>query len=82
MGDDRPAAIDALIEMRQTVASYLDIRLVGFPKAGTNRFRNGRLNLTRALDCGVNVIGILALRAYCRTRDGQCAPALRNCCAA
>ena len=55
--DPRLIGVDALLEVRRTVASYLDLQLVAFPQDGLYRTRDGLENLTRALDKGVDVVG-------------------------
>ena len=49
--------VQALLEVRQRVAPYLDLQLVAFPQDGLLRAPNGLRNLQRALDLGVDVIG-------------------------
>ncbi|MEO3431621.1 amidohydrolase family protein [Inquilinus sp. CAU 1745] len=55
--DDRLLAVDALLEVRQKVAPYLDLQLVAFPQDGLYRSPNAESNLLRALDKGVDVVG-------------------------
>ncbi len=55
--DDRLLAVEALLDVQKQVAPYLDLQLVAFPQDGLLRSRNGLVNLKRALDMGVNVIG-------------------------
>ncbi|MCY4260063.1 MAG: cytosine deaminase [Rhodobacteraceae bacterium] len=55
--DDRLLALDALIEVRSEIASYIDLQLVAFPQDGHHRSPNGHMNLLRALDRGADVIG-------------------------
>jgi cytosine/creatinine deaminase len=55
--DDRLLAVDALLEVRQRVAPYLDLQLVAFPQDGLLRSASAKDNLLRALDRGVDVIG-------------------------
>jgi len=55
--DDRLLAVDALLEVRQTVAPYLDLQLVAFPQDGYLRSPGACANLDRALDRGVDVVG-------------------------
>ncbi|NUN61555.1 MAG: amidohydrolase family protein, partial [Burkholderiaceae bacterium] len=49
--------VQALLEVRQRVAPYLDLQLVAFPQDGLLRAPDGLRNLQRALDLGVDVIG-------------------------
>jgi cytosine deaminase len=55
--DDRLRGVGALLEVRRTVAPYLDLQLVAFPQDGLFRTETGLANLTRALDRGVDVVG-------------------------
>ncbi len=55
--DDRLLAVDALLDVRERVKSYLDLQLVAFPQDGYLRAPNAAANLERALDKGVDVIG-------------------------
>ena len=50
-------AVDALLEVKKQVASYIDLQLVAFPQDGVLRSRGGVENLKRALDKGVDVVG-------------------------
>ena len=49
--------VQALLEVRQRVAPYLDLQLVAFPQDGLLRTPDGLRNLQRALDLGVDVVG-------------------------
>ena len=55
--DDRLLAVDALLEVKRTLAPYLHLELVAFPQDGYYRSPNAVANLTRALDKGVEVVG-------------------------
>jgi cytosine deaminase len=55
--DDRLLAVDALLQVKQTVAPYLDLQLVAFPQDGLLRAPTALANLERALDMGVDVVG-------------------------
>jgi len=55
--DDRLLAVEALLHVKQRVASYLDLQLVAFPQDGLLRAPAAFTNLKRALDMGVDVIG-------------------------
>jgi cytosine/creatinine deaminase len=55
--DDRLLAVDALLDVRKTVAPYLDLQLVAFPQDGFYRSRTARENTIRALDKGVEIVG-------------------------
>jgi cytosine/creatinine deaminase len=49
--------VTALTEVREKVRGYIDLQLVAFPQDGLYRAPNGRQNLIRALDRGVDVVG-------------------------
>src|SRR3954462_16007044 len=55
--DDRLVAVDALLDVKQKIAPYIDLQLVAFPQDGYFRFPNAANNLERALDKGVDVVG-------------------------
>jgi cytosine deaminase len=55
--DDRLLAVEALLEVRQEVSSYIDLQLVAFPQDGFYRDPTARQNTIRALDMGVEVVG-------------------------
>jgi cytosine/creatinine deaminase len=55
--DDRLLAVEALLDVKRRVAPYLDMQLVAFPQDGLLRSPNALLDLKRALDLGVDVIG-------------------------
>ncbi|MDE0113749.1 MAG: amidohydrolase family protein [Albidovulum sp.] len=55
--DERLLAVDALVEVREKVAGYIDLQLVAFPQDGLYRSAGARDNLLRALDKGVDVVG-------------------------
>lgn len=55
--DDRLLAVEALLQVKKTVAPYLDLQLVAFPQDGLLRAPSALANLTRALDLGVDVVG-------------------------
>jgi len=55
--DDRLLAVEALIDVRARVKSYLDLQLVAFPQDGYLRDPKAQANLERALDMGVDVVG-------------------------
>ncbi|WP_183423509.1 amidohydrolase family protein [Luteibacter sp. Sphag1AF] len=55
--DDRLLAVDALLDVKQRVAPYLDLQLVAFPQDGLLRSPTAKRNLVRALDAGVDVVG-------------------------
>ena len=55
--DDRLTAVDALLEVKKTIAPYIDLQLVAFPQDGYFRSPTAAKNLERALDKGVDVVG-------------------------
>jgi cytosine deaminase len=55
--DDRLLAVDALLDVRRRVGSYLDLQLVAFPQDGYFRSPTAVANLERALDKGIDVVG-------------------------
>ncbi len=55
--DDRLLAVEALLEVRNEVAPYIDLQLVAFPQDGFFRDPTARENTIRALDMGVDVVG-------------------------
>jgi len=55
--DDRLLAVEALLEVKNKVAPYIDLQLVAFPQDGYFRSETAAANLDRALDLGVDVVG-------------------------
>ncbi|MBZ9673273.1 amidohydrolase family protein [Mesorhizobium sp. ES1-3] len=55
--DDRLLAVEALLEVKKTVAPYIDLQLVAFPQDGFYRSPMARQNTIRALDMGVDIVG-------------------------
>ncbi|WP_315918131.1 amidohydrolase family protein [Mesorhizobium sp. SP-1A] len=55
--DDRLLAVEALLEVKKEVSSYIDLQLVAFPQDGFYRSPTARENTIRALDLGVDVVG-------------------------
>ena len=55
--DDRLTAVDALLDVKQKVAPYIDLQLVAFPQDGYFRSKTAAQNLDRALDKGIDVVG-------------------------
>ena len=47
----------AMLEVREKVKDYIDLQLVAFPQDGLYRAPNGRENLIRALDMGIEIVG-------------------------
>ncbi|MEC7192486.1 MAG: cytosine deaminase, partial [SAR324 cluster bacterium] len=54
---DHLRTVEAMLEVREQVKGYLDLQLVAFPQDGFFRAPNGRENLLRALDMGLDVVG-------------------------
>jgi cytosine/creatinine deaminase len=54
---DHLRGVEAMLEVRRRVAPYIDLQLVAFPQDGLYRSPNGRDNVIRALDMGVDVVG-------------------------
>ncbi|MCF3643049.1 amidohydrolase family protein [Rhizobium sp. TRM95111] len=55
--DPRLVTAEALIEVREKVAPYIDLQLVAFPQDGYFRARDGSKSLERALDMGLDIVG-------------------------
>ncbi|MBL4766941.1 MAG: amidohydrolase family protein [Rhodobacteraceae bacterium] len=55
--DDSLTGVQALLDVRQQVAPYLDLQLVAFPQDGVLRDPTAMANLNRALDMGVDIVG-------------------------
>ena len=55
--DDRLLAVEALLDVKKTIAPYIDLQLVAFPQDGFYRSPTARDNTLRALDMGVDVVG-------------------------
>src|SRR5690606_35105490 len=55
--DDRLLAVEALLEVKKEVSSYIDLQLVAFPQDGFYRDPTARDNTIRALDMGLDVVG-------------------------
>jgi cytosine deaminase len=55
--DERLLAVEALLDVKKTVAPWLDLQLVAFPQDGYYRSPGAVENLERALDLGVDIVG-------------------------
>lgn len=55
--DDRLLCVEALLEVRKKIASYIDLQIVAFPQDGYFRSPTAAKNLKRALVLGVDVVG-------------------------
>ena len=49
--------VQAMLDVKRKVASYIDLQLVAFPQDGVLRSKGGVDNLRRALDLGVDIVG-------------------------
>ncbi len=58
---DHLRGVEAMLAVKARVAPYIDLQLVAFPQDGLYRAPNGRANLIRALDMGVDVVGGIPL---------------------
>ncbi len=54
---DHLRGVEAMLEVKRQVASYIDLQLVAFPQDGLYRTGTGRANVIRALDMGVDIVG-------------------------
>jgi cytosine deaminase len=57
VSDPKLVTVEALLEVRDRVAPYLDLQLVAFPQDGYYRHPDAAKALMRALDMGVDVVG-------------------------
>jgi cytosine deaminase len=57
VSDPRLVTVEALLEVREKVAPYLDLQLVAFPQDGYFRAPDAAASLSRALDMGVEIVG-------------------------
>ncbi len=55
--DNSLKGVEALLEVQRKVAPYIELQLVAFPQDGIFRDPNAKVNLIKALDMGVNVVG-------------------------
>jgi Cytosine deaminase and related metal-dependent hydrolases len=55
--DPRLVTVEAMLEVKERVAPYIDLQLVAFPQDGYYRAPEGVKSLERALDMGVDVVG-------------------------
>jgi cytosine deaminase len=55
--DPRLVTVEAMIEVREKVAPYIDLQLVAFPQDGYYRSPGAVDALNRALDMGVDIVG-------------------------
>jgi cytosine deaminase len=55
--DNRLLAVEALLDVKKTIAPYIDLQLVAFPQDGFYRSPTARENTIRALDMGVDIVG-------------------------
>jgi len=57
VSDDRLLAVNALLAVREEIKPYIDLQLVAFPQDGYYRYPGSVVNLERALNLGIEVIG-------------------------
>ena len=57
VSDDKLLAVNALLAVREEIKPYIDLQLVAFPQDGYYRYPGSVVNLERALDLGVDVVG-------------------------
>ncbi|WP_373414490.1 amidohydrolase family protein [Ensifer aridi] len=55
--DPRLVTAEALLEVKEKVAPYIELQLVAFPQDGYYRAPDGVASLERALDMGVGIVG-------------------------
>ncbi|NRP72945.1 Cytosine deaminase [Ensifer psoraleae] len=55
--DPRLVTAEALLEVKEKVAPYIELQLVAFPQDGYYRAPDGVTSLERALDMGVDIVG-------------------------
>lgn len=55
--DPQLTTVQALLEVREEIKSYVDLQLVAFPQDGYLRDPKAKENMARALDMGVDVVG-------------------------
>ncbi|MBP1884428.1 amidohydrolase family protein [Sinorhizobium mexicanum] len=55
--DPRLVTAEALLEVKEKAAPYIDLQLVAFPQDGYYRAPDGVRSLERALDMGVGIVG-------------------------
>ncbi|MBY5364693.1 amidohydrolase family protein [Rhizobium leguminosarum] len=55
--DPRLVTVEAMIEVREKVAPYIDLQLVAFPQDGYYRSPGAVDALNRALDMGIDIVG-------------------------
>ncbi|MGO7895872.1 amidohydrolase family protein [Rhizobium ruizarguesonis] len=55
--DPRLVTVEAMIEVREKIAPYIDLQLVAFPQDGYYRSPGAIDALNRALDMGVDIVG-------------------------
>ncbi|HKJ66043.1 MAG TPA: cytosine deaminase [Desulfopila sp.] len=57
VSDPALLAVEVLLEVREEMKEWVDLQLVAFPQDGLLRTANGREQVVKALDKGVDVIG-------------------------
>lgn len=89
--DPRLVTAQAMIEVRERVAPYIDLQLVAFPQDGYFRAADGVDALNRALDMGIDIVGgiphfertmeegRLSVEALCRIAANRGLPVDMHC---
>lgn len=89
--DPRLVTVEAMIEVREKVAPYIDLQLVAFPQDGYYRSPGAIDALDRALDMGVDIVGGIphfertmgegtaSVEALCRTAADRGLPVDIHC---
>ncbi|MEB3044814.1 amidohydrolase family protein [Rhizobium mulingense] len=89
--DPRLVTVEAMIEVRERVAPYIDLQLVAFPQDGYYRSPGAIDALNRALDMGVDIVGGIphfertmddgtaSVEALCRIAAERCLPVDMHC---
>ncbi|MEP3676848.1 amidohydrolase family protein [Sulfitobacter sp.] len=57
VSDPRLVTVEAMLDVREQVAPYIDLQLVAFPQDGYYRGPDAQSALERALDMGVDIVG-------------------------
>jgi cytosine deaminase len=57
ISDPRLVTAEAMLDVRERVAPYIDLQLVAFPQDGYYRGPDAEAALTRALDMGIDIVG-------------------------
>lgn len=89
--DPRLVTAEAMLEVREKVAPYIDLQLVAFPQDGYFRAKEGVAALNKALDMGIEIVGgiphfertmedgRLSIEALCRIAADRGLPVDMHC---